>query len=92
MMQWAPSIGVKDVDIGIAIVYDGTKGILLLLLWREDGLMDWRLAKDAHLMVDLVATVDKVFDILGVGLGGSLVEVLKDAPGVLVLADLKWLG
>ena len=51
--------------------------------------MDWRLTKDAELFVDQISAVDKVFDVLRVCLGCSVVKVLQYISRELVFGNFE---
>lgn len=89
-MQGSPTVGVHVVQVCLAL-NDGMQGLLLsgLLQLRENCLVNWSLTENAHLVIDLIATVDKMLKILDICLICGIVKVLKDTASELILAHLE---
>ena len=90
VVQRRPPVRVDVVHVRVAVLDDSLECVgLVLLLGAQHGLVDRCLAKDAHPVVDLVAAVHQVPQVLRVRLGGGLVQVLYDAPRELIFADFE---
>ncbi len=90
VMQGGPPVGVHVVQVCLAL-NDGMEGLLLggLLQLRENCLVNWSLTENAHLVIDLIATVDKMLEVLDICLICGIVKVLKDTASELILAHLE---
>jgi hypothetical protein len=91
VMQGGPPVGIHVIQVGLAL-NDGMQGLLLggLLKLRENCLVNWSLTENAHLVIDLIATVDKMLEVLDIRLIRSVIKVLKDTASELILAHLEW--
>lgn len=89
MVQGCPSIGVQSVKVRVAVRDNGIKSDALLRLARQDSFVDRSFTCDAHPIIDPVAAVNQVLDILMVTLMGCLIEVLEHRASKLIFRDLK---
>ena len=90
MVQRRPAVRVQSVQVGVAVRDDGIQCDAFLGLCGEHGLVDGGLARDTLPVVDELATVDEVFEVLVIALMRGIVKVLEHAAGELVSADLEW--
>lgn len=90
VMEGGPPVGVHVVQVSLAL-NDGMQGLLLggLLQLRENCLVNWSLTEYAHLVIDLIATVDKMLEVLDIRLICSIVKVLKDTASEFILSHLE---
>ena len=92
VMQRGPAIGVDIVYISVAVLEDGLESVALaLLVGAEYSLVDGSFTENAGSLIDFVATIDQVPQVLGICLCSRHIQILHHISGELILADLQWI-
>ena len=89
MVQRGPPIGVDIVHISMTFLNNCLQSVRFLLLWAQYGFVDRRLSENAASIIDFVATVDEIPQVIGVGLRGCIVQILNHVSSEFVLANLE---
>lgn len=89
-MEGCPAVRVDVVDIGVAVLNDRLKCLRLLLFITQHCFVDGRFSENRHAVVDLIAAIDQVPQVLRVRLRRCFIQILNDTARKLILTDLEW--